>query len=339
MPDDGRGGGEERSRGKHRHRRSRSRSPARRHKHRHRDRDRDRDRDRGGADEGGHRSGGGSRRHKHRSKGGGGGGERSERDLVKEAKKFLKAKLQEGGAGGGGGGAVEPAVPADFPVTEISEDEYFLKNPEFCHWLVEYNGLYFTELGPAARGKFAAFVDQWNGKLLSKKYYDGLPGGASVPRTRPTANLAGLPRKSKDTLVREMEERRESDRRERGASKQDRRKWKQEQKLLLDEMAPKATGREAKFEKAALRREERRAREDSPEMNTMIGGGSVMGGDDSFAAHKARQARRQEQRDQRLNLRRAEAQEKLAAHQAREDAKMAQFKALLGKGNLQIAKR
>ena len=42
------------------------------------------------------------------------------------------------------------------------------------------------------------------------------------------------------------------------------------------------------MEERAARRDEKRAREDSPEMVKLIGGGDVMGGDDSFAAAKAR---------------------------------------------------
>ena len=40
------------------------------------------------------------------------------------------------------------------------------------------------------------------------------------------------------------------------------------------------------------RREAARAREDSPEMLRVVGGGDIMGGDDSFQAAKARYAHR-----------------------------------------------
>ena len=42
------------------------------------------------------------------------------------------------------------------------------------------------------------------------------------------------------------------------------------------------------IEKRMARREATRAREDSPEMLRVVGGGSIMGGDDSFEAAKAR---------------------------------------------------
>jgi len=43
-------------------------------------------------------------------------------------------------------------------------------------------------------------------------------------------------------------------------------------------------------EARVARRQDARAREESPEMVKLIGGGDVMGGDDSFAAAKARHA-------------------------------------------------
>lgn len=50
----------------------------------------------------------------------------------------------------------------------------------------------------------------------------------------------------------------------------------------------KATGREAVLEKKAAAREAGRAREQSPEVTRVTGGGDIMGGGDSFAAAKAR---------------------------------------------------
>ena len=46
--------------------------------------------------------------------------------------------------------------------------------------------------------------------------------------------------------------------------------------------------REAQLEKKAARREAAKEREQSPELNKLLGGGDIMGGDDSFAAAKAR---------------------------------------------------
>ena len=46
--------------------------------------------------------------------------------------------------------------------------------------------------------------------------------------------------------------------------------------------------REAQLEKKAARREATKEREQSPDMSKLPGGGDIMGGDDSFAAAKAR---------------------------------------------------
>ena len=46
---------------------------------------------------------------------------------------------------------------------------------------------------------------------------------------------------------------------------------RKEQKEHLDEMLPKATGREAMLEKKAIRREQARAREDSPVGHMSLG--------------------------------------------------------------------
>lgn len=46
--------------------------------------------------------------------------------------------------------------------------------------------------------------------------------------------------------------------------------------------------REAQLEKKAARREAAKEREQSPDISKLPGGGDIMGGDDSFAAAKAR---------------------------------------------------
>ena len=62
--------------------------------------------------------------------------------------------------------------------------------------------------------------------------------------------------------------------------------------MQLDFIGPGAqlcgNRREAQVEKRAARRDAAKEREQSPEMNKLPGGGDIMGGDDSFAAAKAR---------------------------------------------------
>ena len=92
------------------------------------------------------------------------------------------------------------------------------------------------------------------------------------------------------------------------------------------------------LEKKAARREAARAREDSPDLVRLPGGGDVFGSD-SFEAARAREAQRQEVRGRRQAARASEVGVRLAAAQAEEEAKMAQFRALLSQGPIQIAKR
>jgi len=63
------------------------------------------------------------------------------------------------------------------------------------------------------------------------------------------------------TLGEEEEERREM---EKVRQRRERKVMRDHQKMVLDEMLPKATGREARIEKKRARAEERRAREISP---------------------------------------------------------------------------
>ena len=81
----------------------------------------------------------------------------------------------------------------------------------------------------------------------------------------------------------------------RAEAKRQRREAREE----LEELVPRATGREAKVEARIARREEARARDVSPDA-CVTGGGNVLGGTDSFAAALARQKRQEEARKQRL---------------------------------------
>lgn len=66
---------------------------------------------------------------------------------------------------------------------------------------------------------------------------------------------------------------------EKKLQKLERKKFSKDQEVLMDELLPKATGREALIEKKALRREQARARQDSPEIFRER---DVMGGGDDF---------------------------------------------------------
>ena len=83
-----------------------------------------------------------------------------------------------------------------------------------------------------------------------------------------------------------LEEEREAHALQKDLGAIERRRWKADQKLLVDELLPKGTGREALVEKRIARREEARQRGASPDVQVDMYGG----GDDSFAAAQARYA-------------------------------------------------
>lgn len=92
------------------------------------------------------------------------------------------------------------------------------------------------------------------------------------------------------------------------------------------------------MEKRVAAREAKRAREESPDIPP--GRVDLMGdGDDSFAAAKAREARKTEWRDKTSLAKREQVQHKLAAAQQEENEKMAVFRSLVAQGPITIRKR
>lgn len=106
----------------------------------------------------------------------------------------------------------------------------------------------------------------------------------------------------------------------------------------LEDLVPRATGKDAKAAERAGRRELAKQRDASPDAH-VTGGGDVMGGNDSFAAAVARQKALQSRRDGRSAQRDADLQQRAAAANAVEEQKMAAFRALVGGGGLSIARR
>ncbi|KAL3162158.1 hypothetical protein ABBQ32_009866 [Trebouxia sp. C0010 RCD-2024] len=262
--------------------------------------------------------------------------------LLKEAKKFLKQKLN-----GEGVQAPESSTPIDSStqITNIGKDDYFVKNAEFTTWLTEHRSKFFNELdSDETRALFGEFVEDWNGRKLSAKYYAGLTGSSNLRRTkhqwgiRPggDADLAA----GAVGMAAAMEEEREAEQAARQGQQVERRKWRTDQKEWLEEQLPKATGREAQLEKKAARREAAREREQSPDMSKLPGGGDIMGGDDSFAAARAREARKDDWRSKQQAVKQDLLSQKLAAANAQEQAKMAMFHNMLPSGaKLTIPKR
>ncbi|GBF92651.1 hypothetical protein Rsub_05020 [Raphidocelis subcapitata] len=266
-----------------------------------------------------------------------------------------EAAAGKGGGGGGGGPDKEERrrqreqqkrAPRPKPpgVADISGDDYFSKAPEFTAWLQEERGCYFNSLsGEAARALFGEFVDTWNSGHLAPKYYQALVA-APLKRTAHTWGFAAKPKAGGGGGVAalmsdQQQQRQEAHAAAREETGKERRKWRSEQNELLDELLPKATGREAVVEKRIARREAARARDNSPELMRVTGGGDVMGGDDSFAAAKAREAAFSARRTQRDAAKREGLMTKLQAAAAEEAAKMAAFRAMVSAGPITIPKR
>lgn len=75
---------------------------------------------------------------------------------------------------------------------QLSEDDYFSRNPEFSTWLVAEKGRHFNQLtAEESRELFAKFVSRWNAKKLPAKYYAGLAAPASMRRTGHDWGLRG----------------------------------------------------------------------------------------------------------------------------------------------------
>jgi hypothetical protein len=233
-------------------------------------------------------------------------------------------------------------------VVPIAKDDYFLKNPEFCVWLVESRGKYFGELeSEEARSDFGAFVEEWNGNRLDAKFYEGAvsDGGVKVPRTRPANQVVnqlkireGEIRNRRTFLLdkREREHASRDDQRRRG--REDRRKRNREGKELLEEMFPRATGRDALREKKAGQRDFHRERERSPDFD--VAQADLMGANNnSFAEAVQRQNAKKEAFRSKKEIKRLEMEEKLVQYKAAEDEKLNQFRALIQAGPIKIKKR
>ena len=128
---------------------------------------------------------------------------------------------------------------------------------------------------------------------------------------------------------------------ERARSKAERKAQRAKDRERLEELVPKATGKEARTAERVARRQLAKERDGSPDVATLAGGGDVMGGTDSFQAALARQKAIEAAKKQRFAPREAERAERFSAYAAAEADKMAAFRALLfgGGGSLAIPKR
>ncbi|EFJ23323.1 hypothetical protein SELMODRAFT_442887 [Selaginella moellendorffii] len=189
-------------------------------------------------------------------------------------------------------------------VETITMDDYYAKNPEFATWLKENRGLYFSSLSAEETRKlFSSFADAWNSGKLADKYYQ----------------------------VDEEDERLQKRKKEKAEQK----KFVKEHELVMDELLPKATGKDRLLEKKAIQREKNRNRDLSPEPMRET---DLMGGGDDFKMMLARERAR---REKRANVKVEALQKKLSVVEERETAAMDQFRALINTsgGKITIPKR
>lgn len=74
-------------------------------------------------------------------------------------------------------------VPVREVSVKISDDDYFIRNPELSVWLRDEKNIFFSDIDTAtAKVHFSEFVRLWNAGRLPDKYYIGTAAN-TVQRT------------------------------------------------------------------------------------------------------------------------------------------------------------
>ncbi|XP_062510640.1 pre-mRNA-splicing factor CWC22 homolog [Corticium candelabrum] len=180
-----------------------------------------------------------------------------------------------------------------------------------------YEGIPVSELQKTVRTrykwKFASKLDDFEQDTIRDSVITCTAGNSKVENLlfstgKPTVEksqvrgpigptLPPVTRKSGSALVLEDEEKQRNDRQRK---KYEEKKHREQKNVVMDELLPKATGREARIEKKFAEAEQRRQREHSPETRDDV----LMGGGDNFrsrlAARQKFQARRREEKQQKV---------------------------------------
>lgn len=211
-------------------------------------------------------------------------------------------------------------------IKALSEEDYFSKNNEFSTWLKEERGMFFSNLSSEKTHKlFLEFINAWNSRQLRSEYYEGI---SSAPRTN---HNWGLKIDKKPISEDPVEEREIAKKFE----KLERKKYQKIQEEVLDELLPKATGRERMLEKRAINREQARGRKESPELANEK---DLMGGGDDFRVRLEKERMRKQKKGMEKA---AVLEEKLQASREKEAAAMSQLQAIINEagGKITIPKR
>jgi hypothetical protein len=231
-------------------------------------------------------------------------------------------------------------------IPKISMKDYYNKNAEFQYWLKKKKHVYFSDIS-TEKGKkyFKKFVKKWNNVELSQKYYEGNIKINNSERSRYNwgiskednrniknddeefiFNKRNNDKKEKRKLMTPEDydllqiEREENSRNRYMKEKQERKKFRKEQKELLDELVPKPTGREAMLEKRKQITAFHRANAEK-DLDIEYSDSELMGGDD--IKERIRQRDRMNQKREEMRLRKqAEINMKAEAYRKKEEETM-----------------
>lgn len=245
---------------------------------------------------------------------------RKKRTLLKEAKRIIKRhKKNRDGTSGGDGNQKSSSRKV------LLEEDYYEKNKEFSAWLKEDHGVYFSSLSSDdTRRLFVDFVQAWNAGKLSEKLYSGINHAARTDHKWQFKSEKELSIDNKEELefMKKLE-------------RSQRKKFRKEHDDLIDELIPKATGKERLLEKRSIRKEQACLREESPEI---LREQDMMGGGDDFKQRVDKERARREKKA----VERSEAlKEKQLVLEQKEIVAMDQFRTLVNVagGKITIPKR
>ncbi|PNH00898.1 hypothetical protein TSOC_013252, partial [Tetrabaena socialis] len=185
---------------------------------------------------------------------------KSKGELVRQAKAFLEQHLNAGGGGGGEGAPLGgpqagsgplPRVQVSEVKEQLSDADYFRRHAEFAAFLAEERCTQFNDLSSErARELFTEFVQIWNEGRLAPRFYGGLVA-APLRRTEYRWNIgaaaragagaggpAGAPSRGMAAYMEDQQAQ------QAGARLDQRRQDRSRARDLLEEVAPRETGRD-----------------------------------------------------------------------------------------------
>lgn len=224
----------------------------------------------------------------------------------------------------------------------ITDENYYSHNREFRYWLKHTQKTTWDDLtNNEARAEFHKFVQLWNAGDLAERYYNGdlasstrsasswVPTNAQ-PSSRPPpersshARTDRPPASSNDQYDREEQWSR---------LRHERKQYRKHNQMVEEELVPKPVGKEAMLDKKKTRAAQNRAERDH---DPSYSDDFLMGSDDSFAAIKRQQQRREAQQEARRQDRDQQREDLRAKYRAREEALLDSFRAKVAQGDIPL---